>query len=141
MADIWESSCEPQDWRDAELVPIPKKGNLSSCDNWRGISLLDVVGNLCWRILQNRLQFLADSELPESQCGFRSGRGCMDAVFSGRQHVEKTFEHRQKTFCVFVDLRKAYDSVPRQALWLALLKLGVLPDVVSVTGLVSWLEK
>ena len=134
LADIWASSCVPQDWRDAELVPIPKKGNLSSCDNWRGISLLDVVGKLCGRILQNRLQFLADSELPESQCGFRSGRGCMDAVFSVRQLVEKTFEHRQKTFCVFVDLRKAYDSVPRQALWLALLKLGVPPDVVSLIG-------
>ena len=29
---------------DAILVPIPKKGDISSCDNWRGISLLDVVG-------------------------------------------------------------------------------------------------
>ena len=97
LADIWASSCVPQDWRDTELVPIPKKGNLSSCDNWRGISLLDVVGKICGRYLQNRLQFLADSELPESQCGFRSGRGCMDAVFSVRQFVEKTFEHRHKS--------------------------------------------
>ncbi len=34
------------------LVPIPKKGNLSCCDNWRGISLLDVAGKVTARILQ-----------------------------------------------------------------------------------------
>ena len=28
------------DWKDAEIVPIPKKGDLKHCDNWRGISLL-----------------------------------------------------------------------------------------------------
>jgi len=31
-----------KDWRDALIVPVPKKGDLLSCDNWRGISLLDV---------------------------------------------------------------------------------------------------
>ena len=34
------------DWKDAEIVPIPKKGDLKHCDNWRGISLLDVVGKV-----------------------------------------------------------------------------------------------
>ncbi len=33
----------PADWSDAVLVPIPKKGDLTQCDNWRGIALLDVV--------------------------------------------------------------------------------------------------
>ena len=33
----------PQDWPDALLVPVPKQGDLSLCDNWKGISLLDVV--------------------------------------------------------------------------------------------------
>ena len=49
------------------LVPIPKKGGLGSCDNWRGICLLDVV---VVRVLQESLQKLAEDELPESQCGF-----------------------------------------------------------------------
>ncbi|XP_065192620.1 uncharacterized protein LOC135823705 [Sycon ciliatum] len=41
---VWETGSVPQDWSDAILVPIPKKGDLGSCDNWRGISLLDVAG-------------------------------------------------------------------------------------------------
>ena len=122
----------PQDWRNAELVPVPKKGDLTKCDNWRGIALLDVIGKLCGRVLQDRLQTLAERELPEYQCGFRSGRGCPDAIYSVRQIVEKTYEHRSKAFCIFVDLRKAYDSVPREALWRALTTLGVPNDLVSI---------
>ena len=50
----------PQAWRDAELVPIPKKGDLSICDNWQGIALLDVIGKVVGSLIQNRLQKLAD---------------------------------------------------------------------------------
>jgi len=32
-----------KEWKDAVIVPVPKKGNLQSCNYWRGISLLDVV--------------------------------------------------------------------------------------------------
>ena len=40
------------------LVPVPKKGDLSCCDNWQGITLLDVVGKVVAHILQDRLQQL-----------------------------------------------------------------------------------
>ena len=74
MHDVWRTDEVPRDWCDAILVPIPKKGDLSSCDNWRGISLLDVVGKVVARVLQERLQKVAEDELPESQCGFRRER-------------------------------------------------------------------
>ena len=125
VKDVWEKGCTPCAWRDSILVPIPKKGDLSNCDNWRGISLLDVVGKVVARILQERLQKLAEDELPESQCGFRAGRSCTDMIFTVRQFVEKSWEHQSKAFLTFIDLKKAYDSVPRHAMWLALEKLGV----------------
>ena len=42
-----------------------------------------------------------------------------------RQIVEKSWEHKTKSFITFVDIKKAYDTVPRTALWIALGKLGV----------------
>ena len=123
----WREKCVPKDWTDAVLVPIPKKGDLSSCDNWRGISLLDVVGKAIARILQDRLQHLAEEELPESQYGFCKGRGCSDMIFTIRQLVEKSWEHQANIFLLFIDLRKANDSVPCEAMWQALAKLGI-PD-------------
>ena len=69
MRDIWRDGEVVTDWKDAEVVPVPKKGYLQSCDNWCGISLLDVVGKWFARVVQERLQHIAEAILPESQCG------------------------------------------------------------------------
>ena len=79
---VWKDKCVPQEWVDSILIPIPKKGNLCCCDNWRGIALLDVMGKVMARVIQGRLQKLAERVLPESQCGFRRGRWCTDMVFT-----------------------------------------------------------
>ena len=104
-----------------------EKGDLSVCDNWRGISLLEVIGKVFARILQQCLQTVAESELAESQCGFRKGHGCTDTVFCARQLVERTQEHKEQLYVVFVDLRKAYDSVLHMAMWRVLEKNGFPP--------------
>lgn len=129
---VWKEGQVPKDWVDAVLIPIPKKGDLTRCDNWRGISLLDVVGKIVARVIQERLQQLAEEELPESQCGFRKGRRCTDMIFTVRQLVEKSWEHKAKSFLLFIDLKKAYDSVPRAAMWLALRKLGVPDQIIKL---------
>ena len=97
--------------------------DLSLCDNWRGISLLDVGGKRFAKIIQQRLQAVAERVFPDSQCGFRGGRGCIDMIFCAidmifcaRQLVEKAIEHNTKLFMLFIDLQKTYDSVPREAL-------------------------
>ena len=53
---VWSEGSVPQEWKDALIVPIPKKGDLSLCDNWRGISLLDLGGKVFAKIIQQRLQ-------------------------------------------------------------------------------------
>ena len=50
------------------------------------------MGKLVARIVQSRLQALVEKELPESQCGFRRGRGCTNIIYVVRQLVEKTFD-------------------------------------------------
>ena len=81
---------------------------------------MEVVGKVVARVIQERLLKLAEDVSPESQCGFRKGRGCIV-----RQLEEKSWEHKSKAIFTFVDLKKAYDSVSREAMWLALNKLGV----------------
>ena len=72
MDPVHATWCEcrvPKEWSDAVLVPKPKKGDLGKCDNWREISLLDVVEKAVARILQEQLQKLAEDVLPKLQCG------------------------------------------------------------------------
>ena len=59
ICKVWNEGSVPRAWKDADLVPIPKKGDLSICDNWRGIALLDVAGKVVGRLIQNRLQQVA----------------------------------------------------------------------------------
>ena len=125
MQDVWREDKVVDDWKDAVVVPIPKKENLQFCDNWQGISLLDIVGKSFARIIQERLQAIAEHTLPESQHGFRKGRGCVDMIFVAWQLMEKAIEHGETLFVLFIDLKKAYDSIPQQALWSVSEKCGV----------------
>ena len=129
MEKVWAVGQVPAEWRDAIVVPVPKKDDLRSCDNWRGISLLDVAGKVFARVIQDRLQAFAEDVLPDSQCGFRQERGCVDMIFVARQLIEKTIEHESELYILFVDLKKAYDSIPRVALWRVLEKLFVPPKM------------
>ncbi len=126
MQVLWSQDEVEEDWKDAEVIPIPKKGDLQKYDNWWGISLLDVVGKVLARIIQERLQVIAERILPESQCDCRKGRGCCDMIFVARQLLEKSREHHESLFTLFVELRKAYVSMPTEALSKLLCKCGVL---------------
>ena len=73
---VWREEQVPSEWRDAALVPILKKGDLTLCHNWRGISFLDVVGKLFTKIMQNRLQMVVEDLVRDSQCTWLSkGKG------------------------------------------------------------------
>jgi len=76
-------------------------------------------------LLLNRLILhLEDGRLPESQCGFRAGRGTVDMVFAARQLQEKCQEQYQDLYTTFVDLTKAFDTVSREGLWMIMAKFG-----------------
>ena len=75
---VWREQRVPAEWRDALLVPVPKNGDLILCGNWQGISLLDVMGKLFARVLNDRLQLVVEEVVSDTQCGFRTGRGCVD---------------------------------------------------------------
>ena len=87
------------------------------CGDYRGISLLESVGKVFSKLLLDRLtKWICPRVIPESQCGFRSGRGTVDMIFSVRQLQEKCIEHHVGLYQVFVDLTKAFDTVNRRAL-------------------------
>ena len=126
---IWRVGRVPQDYKDASIKHLYKNtGNRSSCDNHQGISLLSIAGKILARLLLNRIiKHIVNDIYPESQCGFRSGRGTIDMILSLRQVAEKVRKKYQELYIVFVDLTKVFDTVNRQALWKVLKKLGI-PD-------------
>ena len=103
-------------------IPLHKKGAHDLRDNFRGIALLSIPGKVFCRVIQKRLAERGNQFLRESQCGFRKGCGCIDQVCVLRVLAEKAREYNTPLYLCFVDLRKAYDSVSRDALWVVLQK-------------------
>ena len=58
MQAVWRKGEVVGEWRNAVIVPVPKKGNLQSCDYWRAIILLDVMGKVMGRVILERLQVI-----------------------------------------------------------------------------------
>ena len=132
---IWTKKKLPQELKDASIVHLYKrKGNRLLCDNHRGISLLSIAGKLLARVLLNRLNLhLEDGLLPESQCGFRAGRGTVDMIFAARQLQEKAIEQHVGLYTTFVDLTKAFDTVSREGLWKIMAKFGCPDTFIAIT--------
>ena len=132
IEQFWETGVVPNEWEVGLLKILPKKGDLSQPGNHRGIMLLEVAYKIIAIILLARLQPIAEGLDHESQCGFRPGRGCTDAVFTIKMALKKRQEHGLETWVLFLDLVKAFDRVPRELLWAILGKFGVPAKLISL---------
>ena len=62
------------------ISKLPKKGDLSDCNNWRGITLLSVANKVFNRVLLGRMRGETDMLLREEQVGFHPSRNCTDQI-------------------------------------------------------------
>ena len=107
LLKCWRECTVPQEMRDSNIITLYKnKGDRGDCNNYRGIYLLSVVGNIFARIILTRLQTLAERVYPDSQSGFCSGRVTVDMICCVRQLQEKAREQQMPLHVAFVDLTK-----------------------------------
>ena len=121
----WKLGKTPRDWQTGVIIPIFKKGDRKQCTNYRGISLLRLLGKVYAKCLEKKCREIVESKLEDGECGFRPGRSIADQIFTLKQSFEKSWEYGKDLFACFVDLEKAYDRVPRDKLWKVLQEYGV----------------
>ena len=80
----------PQDWKRSVFIPIPKKGNAKECSNYLTVALISHGSKVTLKILQARLQYYVNHELPDVQPGFRKGRGTRDQIANIHGIMEKS---------------------------------------------------
>ena len=116
---IMHSEVCPEEWKDSTTLPFFKgKGDPLQCGKYRGLRLLEHGMKLWEKILDGRLKDVV--KISDNQFGFSAGRSTTDAIFILRQIQQKYTEKKKKLYHIFVDLEKAFDRVPRNAIEWAL---------------------
>ena len=124
----------PSSWAEGYIVPLHKKGNRDDVNNYRGITLLSVLGKLFSRLLNNRLIEWAETYQVyiEAQAGFRKSMSTVDNVFVLHGLITHMLNSGKQFYCAFIDFTKAFDYVVRDILWYKLIKLGVRGQILKV---------
>ncbi|XP_035664112.1 uncharacterized protein LOC118407702 [Branchiostoma floridae] len=121
----------PERWKTLIIVPVPKTGDLTKPDSYRGISLISLVLKLYNRMLLNRLRPLLDPLLRSSQNGFRQGRSTVGQIMAIRRLLEGVNHKNLSCIITFIDFKKAFDSIHRGKLMDILRAYGVPEKLVT----------
>ena len=99
---IWDQEEIPDDWSKSLIVKLPKKGDLTVCGNWRGITLIPTAAKVMGRVIIER------------------------------NIIEQVIEWNSCLYLRFVDFKKAFDSVHRETLWHLLKSYGIPTKLVNM---------
>jgi hypothetical protein len=123
----------PKSFNSAVITPLYKgKGSRTSPENYRPISILPILGKLFEKVIYRKLYFFIEEEnlLDPRQHGFRKNRSCTTALSIFADDIcLRLDETNMKAGVVFVDLKKAFDSVRPLKLLLSLLSIKVPPVI------------
>lgn len=129
VRECWRQGTVPPAFQEAVLVALPKKTGAKSWDEHRGITLLCVPSKVLTRVMLARLK---EADLLVEQCGFRSGCGTADAIVAVKSVMDQAVRVGARLVFTFVDLAKAYDTIPRGLVWDTLRRVGAGPRMMRV---------
>lgn len=103
----------PDEWKCSKVIPLHKKGDRSDLDNYRPISIIPVVAKVFERIIYNQVyKFLIDTKvLSNCQSGFRSLHSTVTALLEATNTWALNIDRGCVNAVVFLDLKKAFDTV------------------------------
>jgi hypothetical protein len=97
---IWKKEGLPDYWKKSIIVSVHKKGDNTDCSNYLHTKLYWI-----------SFSYTTDEIISDHQCRFRRNRSTTDQIFCIRQILEEKWKYNQTVHQLFIDFKKAYDSV------------------------------
>ena len=129
LLDMCNSSLMDRDmadqWSLMNIVPVFKSGCMLDPNNYRGISLAPVAAKLYNRLILNRIRPALEPHMRYNQNGFRPKRTTTAQVLALRRIIEEVRKNKLPSVMVFIDFKKAFDTINRQKMIKILTAYGI----------------
>ncbi|MEL7308367.1 MAG: reverse transcriptase family protein [Pseudomonadota bacterium] len=126
----------PSDWKDANITPIHNSGSFAYPNNYRPISLTSSICKIFERIIHRKiLSYLDENDLlASSQHGFLPRKSCLTAQLDCFESITKFLDSDMPVDMIYIDFRKAFDSVPHQRLLAKLSHYGISGSLIDLVS-------
>ena len=124
--ELWEAGKIPEHFNESHIAPILKPGkDPRHYENYRPIALLNTAYKILAKLLLNRIQPIIDPHLVPYQFGYRPNKSSAQPIFIARRAQELAERSGNKFFMAALDYKRAFDSIPKEALQEMLLRYQV----------------
>ena len=127
----------PLEWKEANIIPLFKKGSRNKSVNYRPVSLTSVICKVLETIIRDHMMdFLIKHKLINpSQHGFLKARSCLTNLLCFFEEITKWADEGSPVDVIYLDFQKAFDKVPHQRLILKLKSHGM------GNSIINWIEQ
>lgn len=114
----FETGTLPRTWNTSVIVPVPKRGDMTDCSNYRGISLINTLAKVLATVVAARVADIGERHglLAREQAGFRRREESVAQAACLVETLQRRANAGLQTVVCFLDFEKAYDRVPHAGL-------------------------
>lgn len=115
----------PKEWHNHDITPIPKSQDKSRVDNYQPISLLFMLSKVQERLVFDKVSdFIFTNCISPHQFGFVSNYSTLQQLLKYLNFVHKWYDNCNQVDTIYLDICKAFDSIPHHKLLSKLWQVG-----------------
>ena len=124
---ILNKSIYPSNMKKSVIIPIHKNNNKNNLENYRPISIIPQFSKIIEKIIKKRIDNFIEKNniISSNQYGFKKKSNTLHAIYALTNNITNSIDKHDKIAAVFVDIKKAFDTIDHKILFIKLYKYGI----------------
>ena len=124
---ILNKSIYPSNMKKSVIIPIHKNNNKNNIENYRPISIIPQFSKIIEKIIKKRIDNFIEKNniISSNQYGFKKKSNTLHAIYALTNNITNSIDMHDKIAAVFVDIKKAFDTIDHKILFIKLYKYGI----------------